>query len=306
MNSEITALSKMVILVRREFQEQRIVFLYLPLFIVLLATIAFAVTAIRYYILDFQFIGLVGNSAIVDSPYIDQTLLGFTERTPEEKENFWRIYYVQTLPILYIGFWGAMFYYFQMTLYSQRRDRSVLFWNSLPVNNTETIFSKLIAGFVLCLVIYMICLLAMQLFMLLILMIYGSMFDVSLWENFVAPSGILPRFGRIMGYTFLAVFWCLPFYAWLLLTSAWAKSAPFAWAILPIAFLIVCEVIFFGTGNMGRLFFEHSVPLDNMGLDPNSTHTTSEWLFSGEMLASILLGAVFIYGAIRLNRSEDI
>ncbi|MDG2175274.1 MAG: hypothetical protein P8M72_03945 [Gammaproteobacteria bacterium] len=99
-----------------------------------------------------------------------------------------------------------MFYYFQMTLYSQRRDRSVLFWNSLLVNNTETIFSKLIAGFFLCHIIYMICLMVMQLAILLIMTIYGSMFDVSLWETFIAPSGILPRFGRMLEFTFLSVF----------------------------------------------------------------------------------------------------
>ena len=305
MTSEITALSKMATLVRREFQEQRISFLYVPLLIVFLATIAFAVTAIRSYVMDLQFISLVGNRAIVDSPYIDQTLAGFTESSRELKANFWNSYYGQTLPILYISYWGVMFYYFQMTLYSQRRDRSILFWNSLPVNNSETIFSKLIAGFFLCHIIYMISLFAMQLLMLLILMIYGSMFDVSLWDNFIAPSGILPRFGRMLVFTFLSVFWCLPVYAWLLLTSAWAKSAPFAWALAPLAMLLVCELIFSGTGYAALVFLEHTVPLDYVGLSSGSAYPASDWLLSGEMLVSILLGGAFIYGAIRLNRSED-
>ena len=145
----------------------------------------------------------------------------------------------------------------------------------------------------------------MQLLMLLIMMIYGSLFDVSLWENFIAPSGVLPRFGEMLGFTFISIFWCLPVYAWLLLTSAWAKSAPFAWSMVPFVFLFVGELIFLGDGDVILVFFEHTVPIVNLGISPIGSVTGQNRLLSGEMLVSILLGVAFIYGAIRLNRSED-
>ena len=306
-HSAITPASKMVTLIRREFQEQRILFFYLPLFITLMVTIAIAVTAFRSYVMDIHFIGLLGNRQIVRSPEeIAMALQGFSEMPVELRARFWDQFYNQSLPILYISFWGVLFYYFQMTLFTQRRDRSILFWNSLPVNDTETILSKLAAGFLVCHGVFMVCLLLLQLLMLLVMMAYTAMFDISVWENVVLPSGILSRFAYFLGFTFLAIFWSLPVYAWLLLTSGWAKSAPFAWAMAPIVILALLELLFIGfEGEVLPHFFEHAFPIV-AGTGNLRDFNPGGRMLNGEMLASILLGVAFIYGAIRLNRSEDL
>jgi len=308
MSSQITPVNKMLTLVRREFQEQRILFLYLPTLVVLLLTAAFSMIAIRSYMNNGQFVGLFGNNVTADSiEEISVALQAFSEMSQDLKATFWDRYYSTTLPFLYISFWGAMFYYFQMTLFVQRRDRSILFWNSLPVTDSETIFSKLVAGFFLCHIIYLIGIFVLQLFMILIMTMYGSMFDVPLWDNFIGPSGLVSRFGRILGISFLSIFWCLPVYGWLLFTSAWAKSAPFAWAMAPIVLFSIIEFVFFDTDfNVIRIFFEHSMPMENGGVSPRGAFYAKNQLFSMEMLASVMLGGAFIYAAIRFNRSENI
>ena len=306
MTAAITPTSKMLTLARREFQEQRIMFFYLPLLICLMVTVTFAVVALRSYIMDFHFIGLIGNRTIAETPQeIAMALQSFSEMPMEFRTRFWEQFYTQTLPLQYIGLWGVLFYYFQMTLYSQRADRSILFWNSMPVSNTETIISKLLAGYVLCHAIWVAFLFVFQIMMMLVMMAYMSQFDVSVWDNVVVPSGIIGRFAYLFSFTFLAIFWSLPVYAWLLLTSAWTKSAPFAWSMAPIVILVLFEVMFISTrADVLRVFFEHAFPVAVASGTWSDFELTSKF-FSGEMLVSILLGVAFIYGAIRLNRSEE-
>lgn len=74
----------------------------------------------------------------------------------------------------------------------------------------------------------------------------------------------------------------------------------------PIIFLAVSEVILFGTVDAIAVIFEHAFPVNVLGINPDSVDEAITQLLSGEMLVSILLGAAFIYGAIRLNRSEDL
>jgi ABC-2 type transport system permease protein len=306
MTAAITPASKMLTLVRREFHEHRILFLYMPLLITLMVTVAFAVVALLSYLLDFNFVGMLEDRVIAETQdEISMALREFSDLPFVFKMQFWEQFYTQTPPILYISLWGALFYYFQMTLYSQRTDRSILFWNSMPVSDTETVVSKLLAGYVLCHAIYLAFLFALQVMMLLVMMVCATMFDINVWDNVVAPSGIISRFAYLFGFSFLSIFWSLPVYAWLLLTSAWAKSAPFAWAMAPVVVLVVIELIFFGVDiRILGLFFEHAFPTV-IGNGPDSDFTLGGKLLGVEMLLSILLGIGFIYGAIRLNRSED-
>ena len=306
MSNVISPTSKMLTLVKREWQEQRILFFYLPLFMTLLAVVAFAVAAIRAYTLDIPFIGLIGQTPMVlEPPGTEDFLQGFAMQSMEVKASYWNQYYGQTIPLVFISYWGAMFYYFQMTLYSQRKDRSILFWNSLPVSNTETIFSKLVSGYCVAFVIYMICVLLLQLSNLLVLLMYGAMFDVPLWDTFIAPSGIVGRFFTMVGYGVVALFWCLPGYAWFLMTTAWAKSAPFAWAMAPLAIITVGELIFFGSVNSTGKIFQHMLPFGIFDTNAAIPDSIAARYINSEMLIGVLLGAAFIYGSIRLNRSED-
>ena len=306
MSVAISPVTKMTALVKREFQEQRILFFYLPFMMTLMAVVAIAAAAIRAYSLDVSFIGLIGNSP----EYLDpldpvERLRNFSMLAHEIKASFWNNYYSQTIPLVFVSFWAAMFYYFQMTLYSQRKDRSILFWNAMPVSNTETVISKLLAGYCVAFVIYMLNVLVLQLFNLLVLVIYGAMFGVPVWDTFIAPSGILGRFFTMFGYGVLALFWCLPGYMWLLLTSAWAKSAPFAWAMAPVVVITVGELILFGSADIVGKLIQHLLPFTIFDANADLPNSVAGRLLNGEMLAGILLGVAFMVGAIRFNRAED-
>jgi ABC-2 type transport system permease protein len=112
-------------------------------------------------------------------------------------------------------------------LYGERRDRSVLFWKSMPVSDTMTVLAKLsIPVLVLPLVTFAVTFVT-QLLMLLLGLIGGG---VGIW----AHLGLLQMWwDELFHLVAFHGMWWAPFWGWFLLCSAWARRAPLLWAALP-------------------------------------------------------------------------
>ena len=138
----------------------------------------------------------------------------------------------------------AIFYCLD-ALHGERRDRSILFWKSLPVSDWTAVLSKAsIPLFVLPIITFAITL-GTQLMMLVVGTLVLSVSSGNpgmLWRN-------LPfvQMAVMLFYHLLAVhgLWYAPFYGWLLLVSGWAKRAAFLWALIPLAAIAIVERIVF-------------------------------------------------------------
>jgi ABC-2 type transport system permease protein len=118
-------------------------------------------------------------------------------------------------------------------LYGERRDRSILFWKSLPVSDLTTVLSKLAIPLVIIPVLSYAIAVVTQFIMLVLAstVLLGSGANIAaLWtqESFF-------HFSLELFYHMLTVhgLWYAPLYAWLLLVSAAAPRAPLVWAALP-------------------------------------------------------------------------
>src|ERR1700686_86194 len=138
-------------------------------------------------------------------------------------------------------------------LYGERRDRSILFWKSLPVSDLITVLSKLTIPIVILPLLSFAITIATQFIMLLLgsIILLGSGVNIAtLWTeaSFVHVSLVLL-------YHFLTVhgLWYAPIYGWLLLVSAWARRAPFLWAGLPPLAVAVAEKIAFNSWHFGTM-----------------------------------------------------
>jgi ABC-2 type transport system permease protein len=137
-------------------------------------------------------------------------------------------------------------------LHNERRDRSVLFWKSLPVSDLTTVLSKAIVPLAVLPPVAFVITLATQLVMLLMntasLAAHGKSV-ADLWAQ--APLVSMPL---LVLYALVTLtLWWAPVYAWLMLISGWAKRAPFLWAVLPPLFLALAEKIALGTENVWSL-----------------------------------------------------
>jgi ABC-2 type transport system permease protein len=136
-----------------------------------------------------------------------------------------------------LGF--VVFFYCLGALYDDRRDRSLLFWKSLPISDTATVLSKVAAAAVLAPVIAVICGVLTGIVMLLMYAVTLSFHGVGVW-HLLTLAHPLRVTADLIGSIPLYFLWALPALGWLLLCSAWARNKPFLWAVaLPIAVGVV-------------------------------------------------------------------
>ena len=131
-----------------------------------------------------------------------------------------------------LGF--VVFFYCLGALYDDRRDRSILFWKSLPISDTSTVLSKVIAATIVAPFITVIVGALTGLLMLLTFATALSLHGVGVW-HLLSLSHPLRVIASMAGSIPLYVLWALPTVGWLMLCSAWARTKPFLWAVaLPV------------------------------------------------------------------------
>lgn len=136
-------------------------------------------------------------------------------------------------------------FYLMDCLYAERKDRSILFWKSLPVSDTTTVVSKIATAMFtipgVTLLVYLISWIVFCIVLTLIVWVGGG----SAWDLVWKPMPFLEVMG-VTTYTVLVQsFWFLPFIGWVALASAWARRMPFLWVVLvPLAIVIVETFIF--------------------------------------------------------------
>jgi ABC-2 type transport system permease protein len=142
--------------------------------------------------------------------------------------------------VLQVVLFFVIFFYLLGALYDERRDRSVLFWKSLPVSDLETVLSKVATAAVVAPVIAFVAAIALQLAFLLLLSGFALIHGASPMQLIWGPARPLALWGNMALTIPITALWALPTFGWLLLTSAFARSKPFLWAVaLPAALGVI-------------------------------------------------------------------
>jgi ABC-2 type transport system permease protein len=199
-------------------------------------------------------------------------------------------------PIIVTASLVALFYCLD-ALHGERRDRSILFWKSLPVSDLVTVLSKAFIPLVILPVITCATFMVLQLIILVVgtLVIQaGGLDGTVLWTS-------APLIGMWAGLIYDVIglaLWYAPIYAWLLLVSGWARRATFLWAVLPPLVLCLLEKIAFDTKVLTsllkyRLFGFGQFAYDGRHQDvPDPIALlTSPGLWAGLVVAAALLAA---------------
>jgi ABC-2 type transport system permease protein len=147
----------------------------------------------------------------------------------------------------------TVFFYCLSALYDERRDRSVLFWKSLPMSDQMTVFSKVLTAAVVAPIITIAAAVVMSLALLLVLGVLLATHGVNLFGALLATPALYLSPLYILGTLPVYILWALPTIGWLLMVSSWAKSKVFLWAVgVPIIALVIVKwVDFLITGNQG-------------------------------------------------------
>jgi ABC-2 type transport system permease protein len=153
--------------------------------------------------------------------------------------------------LMLVGFLVGIFYCLD-ALHSERRDRSVLFWKSMPVSDLTTVLAKVSIPFlvlpVLVFTITVTLQIVMRLLAIAVLLISGAG-AATQWSRLpLFEMEVVLLYGLIV-----LVLWHAPVYMWMLLVSGWARRAAFLWAVLPPLAIAGVETIAFHTSYFGSL-----------------------------------------------------
>jgi ABC-2 type transport system permease protein len=196
-------------------------------------------------------------------------------------------------------------------LHGERRDRSILFWKSMPVADLTTVLSKASIPLVVLPVLVLAIILSTQLTMLLwstAVLLGNGPSVVTLWTQ-------LQFFQRSLALLYALIvipLWHAPIYAWLLLVSAWARRTAFLWAVLPLLAISVVEKIAFNTTHFASLltyrligWFTRAFVPQAQGaapMDPLEALTPGKFLATPGLWIGLAVAAVFLAAAVRLRR----
>jgi ABC-2 type transport system permease protein len=198
-------------------------------------------------------------------------------------------------------------------LHGERRDRSILFWKSLPVSDLTTVLAKASIPLVLLPALTFAITVAMQWLMLLVSSVVLPASGLSVTELWTNLSFF--RMSLLLLYHVLTAhaLWPAPIYCWLLLVSGWPRRATFLWAALPLLAIAGVEQIVFHTWHFaalvgGRLIGAvpsvASTSPDMFPTDPMTHVALGSFLSSPGLWIGLAVAAMFLSAAVVLRRYQ--
>jgi ABC-2 type transport system permease protein len=242
--------------------------------------------------------------------------------TPQDKLGLFSLVQWGVSVPLYLVMVICVSFYLLDCLYAERKDRSILFWKSLPVSDGLTVVSKLLTAllivplgvFVLAIATHFVC--------------------VVLWEARVAAGNVpavmtwdtlswLRLEAAMLGTLLLSALWYAPVAAYLLLVSAWARRNPFLWATLPVVVAPLLEWYTFRTRFVSHLINYRLLGVGGILIPSHDANAFKEaWHHRslGAVLDQLHIGAAFsdidlwlgaavaaalVFAAVRIRRYRD-
>jgi ABC-2 type transport system permease protein len=212
-------------------------------------------------------------------------------------------YDIAAMILILTAFIVGVFYCLD-ALHGERRDRSILFWKSLPVSDRTTVVSKATIPLVVLPVVIFVVIVTVQFLMLLwsSAVLLSSGLAGTTWTRFN-----LFQQSVILLYSLIVIaLWHAPIYGWALLVSGSARRATFLWAVLPLLAIGVLEKIAFNTSHFAsmlkdRLFgagdaafaFQprHGIAINSLNQLTPGIYLTTPGLWTGLAFAAAFLAA---------------
>ena len=147
------------------------------------------------------------------------------------------------------------------SLYAERKDRSILFWRSIPVTDFETVLSKLLTAMLVIPLVAFVMIVVTHLAVLLITSVWVGIRGGDGLHLIWASAPFFDNWTATLIFLLALPLWLSPFIGWFLLVSAFTKRSPFLTAFLPIAILPLLEKMIFGSAVFAEATFVRSIKM---------------------------------------------
>jgi ABC-2 type transport system permease protein len=290
-------MSKLLTLISREIQEYKYGLVYAPWIVgIILCSIVVLVYLGFAEIKTSQF---TFTSLIYADPDVVTYMKTIDSNTKLEIIRTGLI--VLGLPMLVVMSF-AIASYSLSTFYDERKDKSIIFWRSLPVSDANIIFSKILVAVIIAPLVVLPALVALHLFSLLAVSIFFYFSNIVsfgwVWEAYSFTDWM-----KVILSLWVQGLWSLPIIAWLMFAGALFKK-PIIGAILPLVSIVVLERVALSTNIFYSNFMDRLKPWPNMVSSseevrfiqlPEITDLFSTSIFWYGLIFSVILCAAINY-----------
>lgn len=295
-------------LMKREYWENRGGFLWAPVIVIVLFTLFTAVGLIAGKV-------HIGNLPVeVRNLPLDQMIAKLTPDQLAKAMTGWRHALAGFGLMVQLVLGVVLFFYLLGSLHDDRKDRSILFWKSMPVSDFSTLLSKYLSAAVVAPVIAWIGVVVLQLLMLLMFTAFFLSYGVKQYTMLWTESDILGMWFRMFAGIPVNALWALPAYGWLMMVSSWSRSRPFLWAVFaPVGVGVMLTWIdvlsnlqipeswywvnMFGRAILGVVPWMYGDGDNSIGFNFDSTHGPYD-LYSWQAMGNVLGSADLWLGAL--------
>ncbi|MGB0513597.1 MAG: hypothetical protein ACPGJE_02010, partial [Wenzhouxiangellaceae bacterium] len=211
---------RLLILIRRELWESPFAFKWTPLII---AGLNILVTL---------FVLLIGAKVDNQLVFTIDGVRMWAEMDNEQQRAIASFALFSTGSLFHMVMLFVVIFYLAGSLYDDRRDRSILFWKSLPVSDRMTVASKILTAMVAAPLAYLAAIALTQLVLIIIATGYGLAAGINVFTEIWMPAN-LPRVWLVTLLGSLAQsLWLLPIFGWLIFCSSFAPRLPILIAVM--------------------------------------------------------------------------
>ena len=237
-----------VALIRRELWEHQAIYitpLVVALFISLFAIFGEVTVSSHEHAGEAMDLGIIGASNLSD----------------EHRSAFLNVVMVLVSLGLIVAMGIVTTIYALDALCAERKDRSILFWRSMPVTDFETVLSKLLTAIVIIPLVTFAAIVVTQLVVLFISSVWLMTHGANAWHLVWAAAPFIDNWSATLVFVLALPLWLSPFVGWFVFVSVFTKRWNFLIAFLPIFLLPIIEGIFFKTGVFAKAFFVRSAKI---------------------------------------------
>jgi ABC-2 type transport system permease protein len=245
-------MNKLVMLVRRELWEHRSLWI-VPLVMAGVLMLVVAIGGFHFSDKDFSF-GPNDAAAHLEHVPPEQRAEMLEKLTPdaEKRKVLYAVVIGMPTMIMLLALGVVVFFYLLDALLQERKDRSILFWKSLPVSDSQVVASKAATGLLIAPAITLVIAAVMQI-------LFGSIVWLRMHNTLL--GGLLPAWDvmawlriqiDLLMLVVTVILWYAPIAGYLLLVSVWARKNAFLWAVLPWPALLLIEKLILNSSKVAE------------------------------------------------------
>ena len=230
----------LITLIKRELQEYKVGLIYAPFIVAFILSLV--IVLVYFGVADIKTNEFNFSTSVYEN---GEAVEWMRAATVDQKVAVIRSgLIVLGFPIAFVMIFAVLSYSLG-TFFEERKDKSIIFWRSLPISDLKTVLSKVFVVVFVAPLIILPALIFLHVVALLSASIYFAVADIVPFTWIWNAYSIVDWF-RIIFSLWMQLLWSLPILAWLMLAGAYSRK-PIVAAILPLVGLIALERVVFGS-----------------------------------------------------------